>query len=224
MYVENGALVLDGVAISNSSADVRTSRSRAAVGTRGGGAGQTGGACRKQAAQCPWWMGPSRFEEEARSPRRAPRRWAALTSTHFDTRASTQAHVRAHGRTHSSRRGRTHARTAHPSYSVHPRYAQAGNGAVASMSGGTLLLDDTVISNTAATSVRPWRWRAVRWCVHGLLRKHLRPAALPCTAVGGGRRLQPWCRLFCRSRRCSVVGVPSNSRTRASASRCAVHE
>ena len=133
---------------------------------------------------------------------------------------------RARTRTHAFPQTRTHARTAHSSYSVHPRYAQAGNGAVAWMSGGTLLLDDTVISNTAATSVRsyPWRWRAVRWCVHGLLRKHLRPAALPCTTVGGGCRLQRWCRLFCRSRRCPPAGVPSSSRTRASASRCAVHE
>jgi hypothetical protein len=53
VFVGNGALVLDGVAISNSSADVRPWRSRAAIGTRGGGAGQTGGACRKKAAQCP---------------------------------------------------------------------------------------------------------------------------------------------------------------------------
>ena len=46
------------------------------------------------------------------------------------------------------------------------------------MSGGTLLLDDTVISNTAATSVRTYPWRAVQGCVHGFLRKDLRAAAL----------------------------------------------
>ncbi len=66
--------------------------------------------------------------------------------------------------------------------------AQINNGNVAFMSGGALLLDDTSISNTDATTVCTYPWRAVQsHCA--LLRRVGDTSAPPCGLV----RSSPWC-------------------------------
>ena len=100
VYVENGTLVFDGVAISDTSAVLLAHGGPWLAGAAW--PRRTSGACRFTAALFTWKMAPSRSEAEAQS--RAPQRWACASRTmpmhacarsRMQTVARSGSHVRA---------------------------------------------------------------------------------------------------------------------------------
>ena len=103
VFVENGELEFDGVAISDTSAVLLAHGgpwlARATWPRR------TSGACRFTAALCTWKMAPSRSEAEAQS--RAPQRWACASRTMpMHACASSRMQTVARSDTHASARPR----------------------------------------------------------------------------------------------------------------------